>query len=68
MTTAKEMDQQFVAAGKVVADRAHGKPGFVGHFPQGGPFQAIRGDDPEDGFDYFLAPGFGINNLGHKSF
>jgi hypothetical protein len=62
------MDQQFIAAGKVVPDGANGKSGFVGHLPQGGTLKAIRGNDPEDGFDYFLAPGFGINNLGHKSF
>jgi len=48
--------------------RAHGQSGFVGYFPEGCPFQAIAGNDPEYSLDNFLAPGFGINNFGHQSF
>ena len=62
---AKGERQKLVAAGEVVADGPDGQPGFVCHFPQGRPFQAVNGNDPQDGFDNFLAPGFGINNFGH---
>lgn len=58
-------DEQFIAAGKIVTHRAHSQPGFIRYFPEGGPLQAITGDDPEYGVDDFLAPGFGINNFGH---
>lgn len=57
--------QEVVAAGKVVPDRAHSQTGLIRYFPEGRPFQAIAGNDPENGLDNFLAPGFGINNFGH---
>ena len=49
-------------------DGTHGQPGLVSHLPQGRPFQPVHGDDPEDRFNNFLAPGFGINNFGHPYF
>ncbi|GGJ09372.1 hypothetical protein GCM10010052_03600 [Paenarthrobacter histidinolovorans] len=64
----KGEDQEFVTAGKIVTNRAHGQSGFVRHLPEGCPFQAITGNDPEYCLDYFLAPGFGINNFGHQLF
>lgn len=62
---AEREGQEFVAAGEVVAYRAHCQPGLICYFPQGCPFQAITGNDPENSLDNFLAPGFGINNFGH---
>ena len=64
--SAKGKHQEVVAAGKVVPDGAHCQSGFIRHFPEGCPFQAIAGNDPEYGLDNFLAPGFGINNFGHQ--
>ncbi len=62
---AEREGQQLVAAGEVVAHRAHCQPRLIGYFPQGRPFQAITGNDPKNSVDDFLAPGFGINNFGH---
>lgn len=62
----KGEDQKFITAGEVVPNRANRQPCFVGYFPEGCPFQAVAGNDPEDGLDNFMAPGFGINNFGHQ--
>ena len=61
----KGMAEQFFAAGKVVPDGAHGEAGFVCHLPQRRTLEAVDGDDPEDRFNDFCAPGFGINNFRH---
>lgn len=59
-------NQKFITAGEVVPHRANSQPRLVSYFPQGCPFQAVAGNDPEDGLDNFMAPGFGINNFGHQ--
>lgn len=59
------MAEQFFAAGKVVPDGAHGQACFIGHLAQRSPLQPVHCDDPEDRFNDFRAPGFGINNFGH---
>ena len=57
--------EQFLAPGEVVPDGTDSQPGLIGHFPQRGPLQPVTCDDPENGFDHVLAPGFGIYDFGH---
>ena len=64
----ERMRQEFFAAGEVVADRPDRQVRFGCDFAQRRPFQTVRSNDPEDGFNYFLAPDCGVDEFWHLSF
>jgi hypothetical protein len=60
--------QELFAACEIVPDRPDRQAGLVCYLTEGGPLQAVNGNNPENSVDNFPAPDFGIYDFWHPSF